>query len=75
MLFLYLDKNSKIKDFMMTAGEGTLSRRMKDLEGNLYAKTGTIFGVSSLTGYLTSKMGKEYAFSIIIQNLAYVLLW
>ncbi len=65
---LYLDKNSKIKDFMMTAGEGTLSRRMKDLEGNLYAKTGTIFGVSSLTGYLTSKMGKEYAFSIIIQN-------
>ena len=52
---------------MMTAGEGTLSRRMKDLEGNLYAKTGTIFGVSSLTGYLTSKMGKEYAFSIIIK--------
>ncbi len=64
----YLDKNSKIKDYMITADEGTLTRRMRELKGSLRAKTGTIFGVSSLTGYLTSNSGKNYAFSIIIQN-------
>ncbi len=65
---LYLDKNSQIKKYMITANEGTLNRRMRELEGVLYAKTGTIFGISSLTGYLTSKNNKHYAFSIIIQN-------
>lgn len=64
----YLDKNSKIKDYMITADEGTLTRRMRELKGSLRAKTGTIFGVSSLAGYLTSNSGKDYAFSIIIQN-------
>ncbi len=65
---VYLNQNSKIKDYMITSNEGTLSRRMRELEGALRAKTGTIFGVSSLTGYLTSKNNKNYAFSIIIQN-------
>lgn len=67
---VYLDKNSKIKDYMMTADEGTLTKRMRDLNGNLRAKTGTIFGVSSLCGYLTSLKGVRYAFSIIIQNFS-----
>ncbi len=65
---VFLDKNSTIKNYMITSGEGTLSRRMRDLTGNLKAKTGTIFGVSSLTGYLKSLNGADYAFSIIIQN-------
>ncbi len=41
---------------------------MRDLAGNLKAKTGTIFGVSSLVGYITALNGTEYAFAIIIQN-------
>ena len=65
---LYLNKNYSIKNYMITANEGTLSKRMRDLAGNLKAKTGTIFGVSSLVGYVTSLCGKEYAFAIIIQN-------
>lgn len=65
---VYLYGHTKIREYMATAGEGTLSRRMKDLQGNLQAKTGTIFGVSSLSGYLTSKVGCKYAFSMIIQN-------
>ncbi len=65
---VYLNQNSKIKDYMITADEGTLTRRMRELSGVLCAKTGTIFGVSSLTGYLTSKNNHNYAFSIIIQN-------
>ena len=55
---------------MITSGEGTLCRRMRDLAGNLKAKTGTIFGVSSLTGYITSLNSVDYAFAIIIQNFS-----
>jgi len=65
---IYLEKHSKIKDYMITSDEGTLQRRMRDLKGNLKAKTGTLFGVSSLCGYITSLSGVDYAFSIIIQN-------
>lgn len=67
---VYLDKNSKIKDYMASPGEGTLTRRMRDLKDNLKAKTGTIFGVSSLCGYLTSANDVQYVFSIIIQNFS-----
>lgn len=64
----FLGENSKIKEYMITADEGTLIRCMRDLSGNLKAKTGTIFGVSSLAGYITSNAGSDYVFSIIIQN-------
>lgn len=65
---VYLNQNSNIKDYMISANEGTLNRRMCEIGDNLHAKTGTIFGVSSLTGYLLGKNNQNYAFSIIIQN-------
>ncbi|HPN39027.1 MAG TPA: D-alanyl-D-alanine carboxypeptidase/D-alanyl-D-alanine-endopeptidase [Melioribacteraceae bacterium] len=50
--------------------DGTLRGRMK--EGNCYnnvhAKTGTLSGVSTLTGYLTAKNGALISFSILTQN-------
>ena len=55
---------------MITADEGTLTKRMRDLKGCIRAKTGTIFGISSLAGYVTSEAGQNYAFAIIIQNFA-----
>ncbi|KAB2852787.1 MAG: hypothetical protein F9K42_01930 [Ignavibacterium sp.] len=38
------------------------------LKNNVHAKTGTLTGVSSLSGYLTSKNKHLLAFSIILQN-------
>lgn len=50
--------------------DGTLKNRMKNSPAfnNVHAKTGTLSGVSSLSGYLKTKNDHLIAFSIIIQN-------
>lgn len=50
--------------------DGTLSNRMKKgkLFKRVYAKTGSLSGVSNLSGYLEGKNGHMIAFSILIQN-------
>lgn len=47
---------------------GTLRERMKNLK-KVHAKTGTINGVSTLSGYVHTKIGKERIFSIMLNNL------
>jgi D-alanyl-D-alanine carboxypeptidase/D-alanyl-D-alanine-endopeptidase (penicillin-binding protein 4) len=48
--------------------DGTLSSRLRDSEvrGKVFAKTGSLYRVSSLSGYLTAKSGKVYLFSILM---------
>jgi D-alanyl-D-alanine carboxypeptidase/D-alanyl-D-alanine-endopeptidase (penicillin-binding protein 4) len=60
-----------VRDALPVAGvDGTLSRRMKGTAAanNLRAKTGTINGVSTLSGYVTSAGGERLAFSIMLNN-------
>lgn len=49
---------------------GTLRNRMGSglTSGNVTAKTGSITGVSTLSGYVTAKDGTELIFSIMINN-------
>jgi len=48
--------------------EGTLRRRMKNgYEGKFYGKTGTLNGVSSLTGYYEPEEGRFYIVSMVFQ--------
>lgn len=51
--------------------DGTLRKRMRGpfTSGNVYAKTGTVAGVSSLAGYCTAANGHHLAFSIINQGI------
>lgn len=50
--------------------EGTLRHRFREPEirGKVFAKTGTINGVSTLAGYVTANSGKTYAFAILLNG-------
>jgi D-alanyl-D-alanine carboxypeptidase/D-alanyl-D-alanine-endopeptidase (penicillin-binding protein 4) len=51
---------------MSQAGvDGTIRKRMYDLKGRVFAKTGYIGGVRALSGYVQQSDGKWLAFSII----------
>lgn len=51
--------------------DGTLQKRMHSGKAykNVHAKTGTVTGVSSLSGYLTAANGNTIAFAIINQGI------
>ena len=51
--------------------DGTLRTRMRGpfTQGNVFAKTGTVTGVSSLAGYCTAANGHRLAFAIINQGV------
>ena len=72
--YFYLYKPELYKtlsqSFPLAGVDGTLKRRMKNTlaENNLRAKTGTISGVSTLSGYVTTKSKHQLSFSMMIQN-------
>src|SRR5438309_4118119 len=62
---------ASFRDTLPVSGiDGSLSGRFKslDLQGRIYAKTGALGGVKSLSGYVTTKHGEQFAFSILTNN-------
>lgn len=59
------------KQSLAIAGiDGTLDRRFdSNLKGRVFAKTGYIRGVSCLSGYLQTRSGDWYAFSLLFNEL------
>jgi serine-type D-Ala-D-Ala carboxypeptidase/endopeptidase (penicillin-binding protein 4) len=49
--------------------DGTIARRMSDIAGRVRAKTGSIRGVRSLSGYVRTNQGRWLAFSIIYNEI------
>ncbi len=72
--YLYENKPGLFNKFynsLPIAGiDGTLENRMQDThaQNNVRAKTGSLSGVSALSGYVTSENDHKIAFSILIQN-------
>lgn len=52
--------------------DGTLARRMRTgpARGRCRAKTGTLIGVSALSGYCSTRSGSEYAFSFLMNGVS-----
>ena len=53
--------------FLPTSDEGTLCKRMREMKDNVFFKTGTLYGVSSLAGIIKSG-NKEYSYASIIMS-------
>jgi D-alanyl-D-alanine carboxypeptidase/D-alanyl-D-alanine-endopeptidase (penicillin-binding protein 4) len=58
----------RIKIILPTGGEGTISNYYKADSNYIYAKTGSLSGVVSLSGYLYTKKNKLLVFSILVNN-------
>ncbi len=57
-----------LRNNMAQPGDGTLSSRLYALRGNVWLKTGTLSGISGLTGFVVDSKGKTHVVSILIQN-------
>ena len=58
----------RIKTIFPMGGEGTLTNYYTKDSNYIYAKTGTLSGVVSLSGYLYTRKGKLLLFSALVNN-------
>lgn len=69
----HMFRHPRSKEFIANlpvAGEdGTLKRRMHDVDGRVRAKTGYINNVHALSGFVYGKSGRVYCFSILANDV------
>lgn len=58
----------RLKRIFPTGGTGTLSNYYHNDSGFIYAKTGSLSGVVSLSGYLYTPTGRLLIFSVLVNN-------
>ena len=59
---------SEFKKYFEIPDSGILFERFASYEGNVYAKMGSLSGISGLIGYIKTKNNNDIAFCINIQN-------
>jgi D-alanyl-D-alanine carboxypeptidase/D-alanyl-D-alanine-endopeptidase (penicillin-binding protein 4) len=59
-------KWERIQAILPTGGEGTISSYYKNYAGRIYAKTGSLSNHLALSGYITTKKGRQLIFSVLV---------
>lgn len=59
---------ARLQTILATGNEGTLKNYYVADSSFVYAKTGTLSGVVALSGFLTTRQGKELIFSVLVNN-------
>lgn len=64
--------NDFVASLPVAGRDGTLASRMRGTaaEGRCHAKTGTLTGVSALSGYCFNRSGRTFAFSILMNGVS-----
>jgi D-alanyl-D-alanine carboxypeptidase/D-alanyl-D-alanine-endopeptidase (penicillin-binding protein 4) len=61
--------NQALYESLSEAGvDGSLQRRLKNLDGRVHAKTGTMRGIRTLAGYVDDEAGPRYRFAIMFNG-------
>lgn len=69
VMFAHPERDAFMASLAEGGVDGTLKKRFPKLKGRVFAKTGYIGGVRSLSGYARTRSGRWLAFSIIYNNI------
>ena len=69
-MFDHPARKSFIDSLAISGRDGTIKKRMRDIAGQVHAKTGYVSGVRTLSGYVSDRSGKAWAcFSILFNEI------
>ncbi|MCK4659361.1 MAG: D-alanyl-D-alanine carboxypeptidase/D-alanyl-D-alanine-endopeptidase [Phycisphaerae bacterium] len=68
-MFRHRARDLFVGSLAMVGQDGSLKKRMVSLPGAVYAKTGYLNGVRTLSGYVITPAGRWFAFSVLFNDI------